>query len=277
VLRHIQRDNKCVKTCLYCPAEANSLEHVLPAAFGEFKDAPNLDNYICAPCNNGPLGLLDQQIARCGPEGLLRKFYNVQGREKHEKVNPFARGSAGGRRIEFSTFDRELGVEVNLEIEKGVVRQMCQLIFVEKASGKAHNLPLHEGMTAIELREEFDRLKVIEPFETRASFNPGEREWVERIVKEVCPTVTFSESVPHSKIIETPEAKFELGERYYRAIAKIGFHYFLTQFRKYTGHEDIFSKIRNFIYQDTDKPVSHVNDFISVRQGSLTASQRGGT
>src|ERR1700680_965979 len=95
--------------CLYCPTEADSQEHVLPAAFGEFMDAPNLDGYICGPCNNERLGLLDQQIARCGPEGLLRKFYDVKGRAEHAKVNPFARGSAGGRRIEFSTFDREFG------------------------------------------------------------------------------------------------------------------------------------------------------------------------
>ena len=255
--------------CLYCPAEADSLEHVLPAAFGEFRDAPNLDGYICGPCNNERLGRLDEQIARCGPEGLLRKFYDVKGRAEHAKVNPFARGSAGGRRIEFSTFDREFGVKVNLEIENGVVRQMRQLIFVETVSGKTHNLPLREGMTASQVREGMARLGIVEPFETRASFDPHEQELVEGLIKEVCPTVTFSESKPLSNTIETPEAKFELGERYYRAIAKIGFHYFLTQFRKYTGHEEIFSRIRQFIYEDTDKPIEHVNEFIAVRQGSF--------
>ncbi len=255
--------------CLYCPAEAESLEHVIPAAFGEFKDAPNLDGYICGQCNSGRLGRLDEQIARCGPEGLIRKFYDGKGRSKHEKVNPFARGSARGRRIEFSTFDREFGAEVNLEIENGVVRQMRQLIFVETESGKTHNLPIRENMTAAQLREEMERLQIAGPFETRAVSDPQERVWLERLMMEVCPTVTFSKSSPLSNEIETPVAKFELGERYHRAIAKIGFHYFLTQFRNYTGHENIFSRIRQFIYEDTDQPIWHVNEFIAERQGSL--------
>lgn len=164
-----------MKTCLYCTAEANSLEHVLPAAFGEFKDAPNLNNYICASCNNGPLGLLDQQIARCGPEALLRKFYAVEGRAEHTKVNPFARGSAKSQRLEFSTFDRELGVEVNLEIENGNVTQLCEVIFVETASGKVHHLPLSETMTPAQLREGVASLEVVAPFETRISYYPHEK------------------------------------------------------------------------------------------------------
>jgi len=242
---------------------------VLPVAFGEFKDAPNLDGYICKKCNEQRLGLLDQQIARCGPEGLLRKFYAVEGRAEHKKVNPFVRGSAGGRRLEFSTFDANIGAEVNLEIRNGKVTQMCEMIFVETESGKTHHLPLFEEMSAGQLLEAMVRLGVVEPYETRLSYYPHEREWVQKLIKEACPAVTFSEGRPLSNIIERPAVRFELGERYFRAIAKIGFHYFLSQFRNYTGHEEIFSRIRQFIYEDTNKPIQHVNDFMSVRQGSL--------
>ena len=31
----------------------------------------------------------------------------------------------------------------------------------------------------------------------------------------------------------------------------------------------MFSRIRQFIYEDTDKPIWHINVFIAVRQGSL--------
>jgi hypothetical protein len=242
---------------------------VLPAAFGEFKDAPNLNNYICAPCNNGPLGLLDQQIARCGPEALLRKFYAVEGRAEHVKVNPFARGSAGGRRIEFSTFDREFGVEVNLEIEDGNVTQLCELIFVEKESGKTHHLPIRKNMTPAQLREGRNCLQIVAPYETRLSCYPHEQEWLEKLVTGVWPAASFSEGKLLSNIIEKPVAKFEMGERYFRAIAKIGFHYFLTQFPKYTGREEMFTKIREFIYKDNDNPIGRINEFMGVRRESL--------
>ena len=82
--------------CLYCSSPANSLEHVLPAAFGEFVGAPNLDNRVCEDCNNKRLGVLDEQLARCGPEGFFRRWYGIEGRAHHDKVNPFYRGSAGG-------------------------------------------------------------------------------------------------------------------------------------------------------------------------------------
>lgn len=128
--------------CLYCSSDGDTREHVIPAAFGEFRDAPELQVPVCSVCNNQRLGLLDEQVARCGPEGFMREFYGVKGRAHHVAVNLFARGSAGGSRLEFSTFDREVGVEVNLEIRDGVVTQMCELILVETATGKAHHFPL---------------------------------------------------------------------------------------------------------------------------------------
>ena len=133
--------------CLYCVSEADTHEHVIPAAFGEFKDGPRLQAPVCSVCNSQRLGLLDEQVARCGPEGFMREFYGVKGRAHHTKVNPFVRGSAGGKRLEFSTFDREVGVEVNLEIHDGIVTQMCELIFVETETGKVHHIPLKESMT----------------------------------------------------------------------------------------------------------------------------------
>lgn len=255
--------------CLYCASDADSLEHALPAAFGEFMGAPNLNGRICAGCNTRRLSLLDQQIARCGPEGFMRKFYGVQGRPENAKVNPFARGSAGGRRLEFSTFDREVGVEVNLEIENGIVTQMCELIFVETESRRVHHLPLSENMTAAQVRMGMARLAIAIPYETRISCYPHEQEWIQKLMKEVSPEVNFSEGKLMSTVIEKPRVNFVLGERYFRALAKIGYHYFLTQFPMYTGHEDVFARIRTFIYEDTNEPVRRVNEFISMRQHPL--------
>jgi len=72
-----------------------------------------------------------------------------------------------------------------------------------------------------------------------------------------------------SHVSETPEVRFQLKERYYRGIAKIGFHYFLTQFPAYSGREQIFSRIRSFIYEDTNEPIRRVNEFIHYRRHPL--------
>ncbi|MEA2236715.1 MAG: hypothetical protein QOC81_1439 [Thermoanaerobaculia bacterium] len=66
--------------CIYCAAKADSLEHPLIAALGEFEDAPLLPNRICENCNSKRLGILDEQYARCGPESFLRRYYGIRGR-----------------------------------------------------------------------------------------------------------------------------------------------------------------------------------------------------
>jgi hypothetical protein len=127
--------------CIYYGALADSLEHPLPAVLGEFVNAPQLENRICKPCNNTRLGVLDEQLSRCGPEGFFRKVYGIRGRKGHDKVNPFSRGSAGGQRIEVAAWDRETGVEVNLELENGIARQISEVLLVDKSASKTHHIP----------------------------------------------------------------------------------------------------------------------------------------
>jgi len=255
--------------CLYCAAVGETEEHVFPAAFGEFRSAPKLPIPLCPKCNNERLNHLDQQVSRCGPEGFMREFYRIKGRAHKTKVNPFARGSAGGSRLEFSTFDRDVGVEVHLEAVDGVVTQMCELILVETSMGRAHHFPLSETTTADELRGAIARKNVPAPYDVRLSCQPHEQEWVEKLLREHSPGIVFSEPKLMSHIIETPEVKFQLSERYFRGIAKIGFHYFLSQFPAYSGHHSMFSDIRSFISEDTNEPVRRVNDFIQHRNHPL--------
>lgn len=154
--------------CLYCPAEANSLEHALPAAFGEFESAPFLENRVCTKCNNTRLGLLDEQLSRCGPEAFLRTHFGVSGRDGHDAVNPYYRGSAGGRRLEMKAFDPTWNTEVALEYSNGQVRQRRELVFVESASGKTHHLPIPDDLRDPEkLRAMYARLGVTQPAECR--------------------------------------------------------------------------------------------------------------
>ena len=42
-----------------------------------------------------------------------------------------------------------------------------------------------------------------------------------------------------SNVIERPLLKFQVTDRYHRAFAKLGFHYFLSQFSRFTGREDV--------------------------------------
>ena len=57
-------------------------------------------------------------------------------------------------------------------------------------------------------------------------------------------------------------------DRYYRAITKIGFHYFLTQFPEYTGRESIFRDFREFIGKDGE--IERANAFVKRASNQLS-------
>jgi hypothetical protein len=256
-----------VSHCIYCPDPADSKEHPLPAAFGEFTNAPYLQNRICKTCNNTHLGILDEQLARCGPEAFLRRHYGVQGRSTHDEVNPFYRGSAGGNRLEMKALDPQLGIEVLLECENGTYRQARQLIFVEK-SGKIHHLPIREGTSPEQLRGAYEQLGVSQPFDVHILYDKDKEDWVERLIKETWSKATFGKGGLGGNTYQGVVTTVVLTDRYFRAIAKIGFHYFLTQFPKYSGHEPMFSDVRRYILEGGGA-IDRANAFIGKRQHPL--------
>lgn len=274
-----ETDDVPVNTCIYCDELPKSIEHPLPAAFGEFRGAPMLINRICKNCNNQRLGVLDEQLSRCGPEGVLRRLFRVRGRSTHKEVNPHYRGSAGGKRLRMKAFDAKLGAEVELETLGGrQTRQLCQLVFVE-AGGRTLHLPIPKDLRQPEkLRAAYQRLGVNDPASATVHLicDPDERIWLEPLIKEVWPNVTLGPAKQGANHYENGAVvELQVNNRYFRAIAKVGFHYFLTQFPEYTGFEPFFSEIKQFITDDS-APVTMANKFIGKRR-DLLGEMVGGT
>ncbi len=256
--------------CLYCDCEPASIEHPLPAALGEFLNSPLLENRICGACNAKRIGLLDEQFSRCGPEALLRTQLGIVGREHHEKVNPFYRGSAGGGRIEARAWDNNFQCYVNLEFLGGNrARQITEMIFIDEACNDRH-VALTTKMTVEDLRMRVEKLQLKQPFTVRTTFDPPTEGWARDLIQQAWPTITFSESVVGSSNFDGSLVAFRLTDRYFREIAKIGFHYFLTQFPMFSGHEPEFADIREFIINDTNStPTPAINQFVSRRTKPL--------
>lgn len=68
--------------------------------------------------------------------------------------------------------------------------------------------------------------------------------------------------------------KFTVTDRYLRAIAKIGFHYFLTKFPRFRGDEPCFDAIRNFIIKDC--PLDDVPNFVTYSREPFVYQLRTG-
>ena len=265
--------------CLYCPSEANSREHPLPAAFGEFENAPLLHGRICRDCNSNRLGILDEQLARCGPEAIMRRYFQVEGRSTHEKVNLHHRGSAGGGRIIAKAYDKTLGQEVELELQGGrQARQLCQIVITEP-SGKTHHLPIAPDLRdPKKLRAEFDKLRVVDVASATVQLvcDPEETQWLHPLLKAVWPDVTFGESqLGASNFEQGATFDIRVNLRYFQGIAKIGFHYFLTQFPQFDGSEPCFADVRSFITRQGG-PAQLANEFIGERPGPLLGNMKDG-
>lgn len=262
--------------CLYCDEVPASEEHPLSAALGEFSGAPTLINRICKQCNERRIGLLDEQFVRCGPVAVLRKRYRIEGREHHQKVNPFYRGSAGGRPIRFLCWDESFGCEVLVELIGGnEARQLSQLI-VKGLSGPHHHIPLTPAMTRQSLGQAVTALKLTAPLAVRLIYDPATETWAADLFRELWPDIPLPDSTKGASGFQGGIIQFQTTSRYYRAIAKIGFHYFLTQFPNYSGHEPIFSEIRDFIIDDAKECLpARINQFIGIHQSPLAPPSNG--
>ncbi len=80
---------------------------------------------------------------------------------------------------------------------------------------------------------------------------------------------------PPGPIMYGPFAiKFTVTDRYFRAIAKIGFHYFLTKFPRFRGDEPCFSGTRDFILKDC--PLDEIGRFVTESQEQFVYQLRAG-
>lgn len=260
--------------CIYCGASDVTVEHPLPRGLGNFKGYLPLADRLCKRCN-GTCGQLDEQLCRCGSEGFFRKFLDISGSTGHDEVNSFYRGSSRGGRLEMFGTNHETGEEKELELlGPNAIRELrCVKLIAEDNS--ARTITITDGMT----REEFQK-KVIAlgiKFFKHAfiSAAPEEIPWVESLFEGFKAEGKTQWVQPTGPIMYGPfTIKFTVTDRYFRAIAKIGFHYFLTKFPRFWGDEPCFSGIRNFITNDC--PIDEIGRFVTTSREQFAYQLRAG-
>jgi hypothetical protein len=73
-------------SCIYCSAPAASEEHYLPRCLGAF-GYELLRDRLCVDCNGFCGRVLDQELIRNGPEGVVRAAMGISGRHD-DSPNP---------------------------------------------------------------------------------------------------------------------------------------------------------------------------------------------
>jgi hypothetical protein len=261
--------------CIYCPAEADSVEHHLPRALGNFKGyAPLLDR-VCSTCN-GKLGLLDEQLCRSGIEAFFRTHLEIDGRKQHEKVNPFYRGSAGGQCLEMKGINQATGQDVLLELVGGNEARELRCATLVAEDDSIHVIRITDGMTPEQFKKQVADLGAKRFKTADFSAGPEEMAWVESLMNAL--TYERRTEWKHSTlgpIVYGPaRIKFTVTSRYFRCVAKIGFHYFLTKKPNFRGDESCFGDLREFIVNEGD--IDKCKPFINYNQQPLAWQLRNG-
>lgn len=270
--------------CIYCSTnEADADEHWIPRALGSFQGYEPLTDRLCQDCNEH-LGVLDEELARTGIVGFARALHRVRGRRRHRKVNPFYYGVMKGKHYAPSLMMtaghgrwRILGEIANFEGRKPALKPMRQLVFRTRA-GAIQCVPFPRYRAAkmrVLLRrwEIQDTDELVEVYLSddelfnETSHGDTIRGAIGRPFAGVA--VRFGLADTEGTFEQVP-ARFTVTKEYARAIAKVGFHYFLYVFPHLArGDEAEFGAIRDFIFDgrgDADHFVAVVSteDFVST-------------
>ena len=239
-------------TCIHCGSRGPlSQEHSLPRALGTFKDSPFFSDRICSKCNS-KIGRLEEQFGRSGPEAFFRQFLGIKGRNQKVPVNPFVRGSVGAPPIDFlARLPEDESVVILWEInpDDRTVREVTQAVFIDER-GQCHQIRIPKWMTSTEqLRQKMDEAKLKGKFDVSCFARDDEMERVRQIVSGLGGSNFHWRNKPQDGAqIVNPIAKVSVTGLYFRAIAKVAFHYALTSAQPLlTGHEKYFDDIKEFI------------------------------
>ncbi len=245
-------------TCIYC-GDSVSLakrhgDHIIPVQLGEFrKDV--LFKRICRVCNSN-VGKSEQQLLQCGPESFFRYIVrpNVPGGRKRGRSHGKGAAGAPSPKHTFDHNDQRRLVKPPQD-NSGNVLTIDQII-IHDEQGNEYFIKLFPGMRAKQLQNRINRNGIKRIHSLR--FECGQNQWDEykELIKEVYPGADIEELEPMTKGIHRGKwgVTFTVNEHYFRALAKIAFHYYLIHScRRVQGDEDCFSPLRDFIMNGGDR------------------------
>jgi hypothetical protein len=261
--------------CIYCIRQNFSDEHYLPVCLGRFRGYEELRGKVCTECN-GKCGRLDEQLCRSSSAGFFRHYLGIKGRKKHKnKPSPFYRGSAGGHRISFKGESLETGKTVELEYRDGEPMPLRHMLITTE-DNSSYVLPITQDMKEpSQLKVAFKRLVGDKRANAEIYCAPHEQEWL----KHLLTGLKFERQGPWT-VEEGPtsfnktEINFVVTDRFFRCLAKIGFHHLLQRMPQFTGHEEEFRDIRKFIVEEG--PLDRCNRFVSLRPVQLILALQQG-
>lgn len=242
--------------CIYCDFQYDATkgegDHVVPRSFGQFRGA-HIFRGVCVQCNN-KLGALEEELIRTGPESVLKRYVNTSGRRGRRPGWPGASGIPPPAFYVKNGDHRELA-EVNPD-NPDELRPIDQIIL--EVNECQYHIEIPNKISADAVRRKIHRIGIKETDVkcVRWWCSDSNYEHYKAVTAEIWPSWLSADvgDVPAGirRVSVTIECRFT--EQYYRAIAKVAFHYFLTTSRLgFSGRESVFSGIKQYIVTGTNR------------------------
>lgn len=264
--------------CIYCGASKSLCRqaHAIPRSLGTFKNQPSLKNRVCRECDS-KIGKGEEQLIKCGPEAFIRIALGITGRSGKKSTSPFRRAHAGHEALKFKAKYPGTHYEVLVEIIPGTQnwRPLPQIVIVD-SNGSCEQILINEdNMTVEHIDKLIGETKL--KGELRIWSHGTTDEEQERIFNLLRKSKHTSNEFIDENIRPCNENVPAVGtivvdKQYFRAIAKIAFHYFLCNYDGFDGEESSFEPIRRFIRYDEGE----VKTFVHQKRGNLVADLNRG-
>lgn len=240
--------------CIYCGRtdQLSRHAHVVPRCMGSFENQPTLKNQVCSSCDT-EIGKCEGHLIKCGMEALLRIKVRVAGRSGKDSSSPFQRKHYGHGPAKLLVKFPYVGWMVRVELmEDGQNCQLLPQLVLVAQDGTCDQIVLLNPMSVgpDELKKKIARTKGQKWKKAWAvQLSNDEADHIfdllkqlglyggEEVLDQIKP---FKSTVCVSGVIT-------YGKDYFRAIAKIAFHYFLLHSKVFDGSEPEFDALRRFV------------------------------
>ncbi len=239
--------------CIYCscpfdPSQGEG-DHVIPARLGEFRNGLKFRG-LCQRCNN-IIGKSEEQLLRCGPERLYRDVVIPATARSRGKRSSWSTGANGmpPPRLFINTPHGKVMGHIGSDLKHP---EIIDQLSICTEDGQEYFIKIFPKMPAEELKRKVRKIVELHGasgrIDVRCTCNKEKLDTYQKLINEV-----FLDSENKSLPLEPGEhpvegrIDFKFSDHYFRALAKIAFHYYLATFKRVNGSEAEFGPIRNFI------------------------------